>query len=399
VQVIFTVNGPGEISGWLFPLSTELRARHPGVRIVACLLPCVFASGSERRVIERLGVADAVLDQRESLRLIRRPSGHSAVRRDLPTIVFHLGGEPTLTVLLARRLRAPLLGYAERPLPFARQFRRIFYSGLEQLPEAVARDAGAVVGELMVDAARLRRERAVSQRTGRVTVALYPGSRAWMAEGLLPFYAATVERIARDHPEVDWVVARSDFLSSEVFDRLGERPEGASWEVVAMRHDAVAARLVTPAGVELRLLPGAEALGRADLALTIPGTNTGELAAAGVPMVVVLPTDVGHKVPLPGLAGHLGRLPGVGRALKTAMGHRLLRSLPLLSIPNRRAGTMIVPELVGRDLQGRMEAALRSLLAADRADIGKRLRAAMGAPGADRRLADAIGAELRAAGA
>ncbi len=396
MQVIFTVNGPGEISGWLFPLSTELRARYPGVRIVACLLPCVFASGAERRVIESLGVADAVLDQTESLRVIRRPASSPAIRRDGPTVVFHLGGEPTLSVLLARRLGAPLLAYAERPLPWSFLFREIFYSGLETLPERIAKRAGAVVGELMVDAARLRRERVGANRTGRVTVALYPGSRAWMAEALLPFYALIVDALAPEHPEVDWVVARSDFLGPELFDRLGARPAEPALEGVPLRHDREGRRLVTPSGTALELVPGAEALGRADLALTIPGTNTGELGAAGVPMVVILPTAAGHRVPLPGIAGHLGRLPGVGRALKTAVGHRLLRALPLLAVPNRRAGERIVPELVGENLRPRIEAELRRLLAGDREEIGRRLRRAMGQPGADRRLAEAIGAELRA---
>jgi lipid-A-disaccharide synthase len=78
------------------------------------------------------------------------------------------------------------------------------------------------------------------------------------------------------------------------------------------------------------------------------------------------------------------------------MGHRLLRALPLLAVPNRRAGERIVPELVGEDLRPRIEAELRRLLAADRDEIGRRLRRAMGQPGADRRLAEAIGAELRA---
>ncbi len=396
MQVIFTVNGPGEISGWLFPLSTELRARFPGLRIVACLLPCVFAAGSERRVIEALGVADAVLDQTESLRLIRRPGGHPAIQRHAPTVVFHLGGEPTLSVLLSRRLRAPLLAYAERPLPFGFLFREIFYSGLEKLPERIAKRAGAVVGELMVDAARLRRERAGARRAGRVTVALYPGSRAWMAEALLPFYALIVEALAADHPELDWVVARSDFLGPDLFDRLAVLPPEPALEGLPLRHDAANGTLVTPAGIPLQLLPGAEALGRADLALTIPGTNTGELGAAGVPMVVILPNAAGHRAPLPGLAGHLGRLPGVGRALKTAMGMRLLRSLPLLAVPNRRAGEAVVPEIVGENLRPRIEAELRRLLSADREEIGRRLRRAMGEPGADRRLAEAIGAELRA---
>jgi lipid-A-disaccharide synthase len=89
------------------------------------------------------------------------------------------------------------------------------------------------------------------------------------------------------------------------------------------------------------VLPGAQ------LALTQPGTNTMELLHTGTPALVVVPEEFFVLVPLGGLAGLLGRVPFVGKRLRTHALSRLAETLPLLSWPNRLAGREILPELVG----------------------------------------------------
>src|SRR5690554_7637254 len=59
-----------------------------------------------------------------------------------------------------------------------------------------------------------------------------------------------------------------------------------------------------------------DVMGAADMALTVPGSNTAEMAAAGLPMVVVLPMNLVEKIPLPGAAQYAERLPLVGKRLK-----------------------------------------------------------------------------------
>ena len=54
----------------------------------------------------------------------------------------------------------------------------------------------------------------------------------------------------------------------------------------------------------------------ADLALTIPGTNTVELSFMGVPMVVTIPLNYPEEIPLEGPAQLLSRVPVLGRQLK-----------------------------------------------------------------------------------
>lgn len=390
-QIVFTVNGPGEISGWMFPLIRALRADIPNLRIAVCLLPCVYSTGAEVSVLQSLGVEVAV-SVRDSLALIFRGRWPAGLSRSAPTLLFHLGGEVALTVLLSKRLRAPLYAYAERPLPYGFAFARVFYNGLNQLPARIAATPEAAVGELMVDAAQLRRDAAQSARTGRPTVGLFPGSREYMAEFLLPYYAVTVDALSAERPDIDWVMARADFVRMEFLRTLKTPPEDRTWPAhpLSFHEDGDAAWLQTPAGNRIRILRGAEVLGLADCALTIPGTNTGEIAASGMPMVVVLPTYLGHKVPLPGLAGHLGRLPFVGKMLKLYFGYKVLHGLPLLSQPNRRSGRRIVPELVGEGLHPAINDALRGYLDHDTSALQDEIRNAMGKGGAAQKLAAAV---------
>jgi lipid-A-disaccharide synthase len=394
MQVVFTVNGPGEISGWLHPLSAELRARHPGIRICACVVPCVFSTGAEAEVIRALGTVDDVLGVSETLALLllgRRPPG---VRLAGPTLVFHLGGDLALSHLLGLRLGAPRYGYVEHPAALDRLFRKVFYNGLSPRQ---GEGAGGTVGELMVDAARLRR--AAADRggaSGGPCVAIFPGSRPYLATHVLPYFAVLVDRLSARRPDIDWVLARADYLPMATLRQLPPPPADRSWEAAELSfgEDAGGAWLMTGGGRRIRIIDGRTALARADFALTVPGTNTGELAASGVPMVVGLPTYMAHAAPLPGLAGHVGRLPVVGRALKGLLGRMRLRKLGLLAQPNVRAGEMIVPEFVGQGLLPAMEAALDALLDGFGRDeaLRARLRATMGPAGAARALADEIGA-------
>lgn len=390
-QIVFTVNGPGEISGWMFPLIQSLRAAIPDLRIAVCLLPCVYSTGAETSVLQRLGV-DVAVSVRDSLALILRGRTPAGLDRTAPTLIFHLGGEVALTVLLSKRLRAPIYAYAERPLPYGFAFSRVFYNGLNQLPARIAATPEASVGELMVDAAQLRRDAHRASHSGRPTIGLFPGSREYMAEFLLPYYAVTVDALSAQRPQIDWVMARADFVRMEFLRSLAPPPADRTWPALPLsfHQDGDAAWLQTPAGNRIRILPGAQVLGLADCALTIPGTNTGEIAASGIPMVVVLPTYMGHEVPLPGLAGHVGRLPVIGKMLKLYFGYKVLHGLPLLSQPNRRAGAKIVPELVGQGLHPAINATLLDYIDNDTTALSVQIRDAMGKGGAATLLAAAV---------
>lgn len=391
-QVIITVNGPGEVSAWLYPLAKALRRLRPDIRICVALLPCVFSTGAEKRVVEDLNIADAVCDTDESWDLIfkhKMPAGFENVPHGL---IFHFGGEQLLTWLLSIRLGYQLFAYVEEPFLLQSRFKKVFFSGLNPLPEKHSRDQSRLVGELMVDAAILRRSQNSRESDSRKMIGLFPGSRENIVKYLLPFYAVVVDSISSEHPDTNWVLAKADFISLDFLSDFPSLDDGRPLEASSfqLRSDGDTHWLETQKGNRIEISTNSEVLARADMALTIPGTNTGEIAASGIPMVLVLPTYWGETSPLPGLAGHVARVPVAGKYIKRALAHLTLRNLPFLAQPNRRTKHMIVPEIVGKVTSQQVHEALATLLSSDNSEMVEDLRAAMGTPGAADRLATEI---------
>jgi len=389
MQLVIAVNGPGEVSGWLTPLATEIKARYPDLSIFVCLLPCVFSTGQEAEVIKSLGTVDGVLSVRGTWGFIltgRRPPG---MAQGGPHLVFHLGGDFAMTRAIAWRLSAPIYAYCESRLPVSGRVRKVFYTGLLHRPE----DASQIVGEMMVDAAEMRRAKAPARTPGRRVAALFPGSRDYMVGPLLPYFAAIVDRLAPRHPDVDWIVARSDYISLDFLRALPEPPAEAPWPFSRLTLHEKAGQIwfTTQKGTRLGIAPGREVVALADVALTIPGTNTGEIAAFGTPMVVAIPTYRDEIIPMPGLLGHIARIPWLGPMIRRRAAAAFVASVQHLALPNRRAGRRVVPEFMGRGIDGQITQALDDYLSQDTSAISAEIRAAMGQSGAAVRLAEEIG--------
>jgi Lipid A disaccharide synthetase len=89
-------------------------------------------------------------------------------------------------------------------------------------------------------------------------------------------------------------------------------------------------------------------LSQCSLALTTVGANTAELAALGVPMLVLVPTQHLHVMQAwDGLAGLLGRLPLLRWLFGVLITAWRLRHRGFLASPNIAAGRLVVPERVG----------------------------------------------------
>ncbi len=129
--------------------------------------------------------------------------------------------------------------------------------------------------------------------TGRV-VGLFPGSRAQEVRCMLPVFAEAARRLARRHPDLDFIIARPPHLPESLYAEAGFPTAGAS-----------------------------EATERSWAALTKSGTITLELALASVPMVV------GYRM----------------GAVEWAIGRRLVR-VPSIVLVNLVAEARIVPEFL-----------------------------------------------------
>jgi len=399
-QIIITVNGPGEISAWLTPLSRAIKAASPETRVLACLMPCVFSSGAERAVVERIETVDAVAGVAESFGLIFRKRFPPGFEPGADTLVLHLGGELLLSHLLARRLGAPAFAYVEHPAPILKRFERVFYNGLNPMPEKIGSRRTEPMGEMMVDAALAKLGTGGRAAREPKTVAIFAGSRDYMAAFLLPYFAEAADRIAAARPDISFVLPKSDYIADAWYRDFPAPEANRDWKASAVTHRAEggAEWFETAAGTRIEAVSNGEVLGRATVALTLPGTNTGELGAAGIPMVTIVPTyrHCAEAVPLPGLAGHVTRIPLIGNEIKAFAAGLVLKKERILSIPGRRTGRAITPELIGRDLH---DAICREVIALvdDTGGAAEAVREAMGPPGAADRLAGEILARLGAA--
>jgi hypothetical protein len=337
-ELVIVSSGPGEVSGWAVPM-----ARAAGNRTASCggpltlslvLPPCQFASGQEAAFARRQGLFRRVLGPRDCLAVV---TGLRRLSLAGPGCVLHLGGDLWYSSTLARRMGVPAFAYVETPLiaPRAHRFAGIFVpsqalAGL-LTSRGVSPSRVAVVGDLRVDALAQARP-PVRTAGARPRVALFPGSRRWIIRGFLPFLLETAAALRERRADAEFVLIASPFL----------------------RRDALAAALA-PHRVLLDRLAVTVAEGDdlaaaagADLAVTLPGTNTVQLAVLGVPMLVVLPLNRPEQIRTEGVSEWLARIPGLGGAIKGVMARRFLRQPHALAWPNRDAGRMVVPELVGR---------------------------------------------------
>jgi lipid-A-disaccharide synthase len=313
-------------------------------------------------------------------------------------VVLHLGGDPFLTWLIAKRFRQPCLAYADRPFALQSRFDRVFYSGAEPVPGMEGNGGRAAIGELAVDAAHRRCPKREPFRGGKISVGLYPGSREAVARHMLPFFGAVADGVSRSMPGIEWMLAKSDFLPVEFFQGLADAKAARPLEGVSLRWEESdgGAVLVTEKGNRIEVVAPGVAAARANLALMVPGAGTAELAALGVPMIVALPGFLGEAMPLPGLAGSAGSIPVVGGLVHRGASLCFSRKDGYHSHPNRRCGRMLVPEVVGEFSAQQVAKVVIQTLTAETRALEEELKAVMGPPGAARHLAEEVRALSRA---
>ncbi|MEB3197368.1 MAG: hypothetical protein VKP62_09210 [Candidatus Sericytochromatia bacterium] len=411
-NLVILTNGPGEVSGWVHPVVASWRARHPRARITVLLLPCPHASGREASVLAGWPEAPSVWLPAESLRFIlvgRQPAGRAL--GDTSGIVLFLGGDQVFGVLAARRLGWPLFVYTEKLAlwPSRSECYLVASSPLRDrlLQRGIPAQKIEVVGDLMRDASLLgSREHLVGEPEppGLATpeLLLLPGSKPSKFRAALPLFLGAAEQVQRNLPGTRLRLVRAAYVNR------AELAEAASDDRFIPFTGGVTAQyrsgtdgewLDTAGGASVQIIPR-QALANVPsgprLALTLPGTNTADLAFAGIAMLVVLPLQRPDLIPLDGLLGQLGRLPLFGPFLTRDMAKRFLRRSPLVALPNRAAGRMVTPEWIGDIRSGPLAARLADMLAdPDRLlEIGRDLQACSAPPGSADRLLEVISARL-----
>ena len=368
-----TSNSPGEVSTWVGGVTPWIERLRPDWKVRLALVPCPYASGAEKRVAQSLPGVHEVFSPWETTRWYfgaLEPAWPPAQRG----LVLFLGGDPWHALLMKRKLGYPVAGYFEKRTWWARFFDHAAY--------AYGPESQGVVGNLMVDRASLNppRDPSAPWRIG-----LFPGSRPWQLRLTLGRYLVVAQQLARQG--IESVLMQSPYVNDKDLARALSHPFDLG--IAGAQAEIQPHQLRLDDGTRVARRAGGGSLEGLDLAITIPGTNTAELACAGIPFVVTL-----H--PLAYLAG--GGLPGLIERLplpsrwKTPLRQRKLRRLRFTSLPNQVSGEAIVPELILRDSMNpvvdQIQAWVEDPQQVQR--IRQQLQGVMGRPGATQRMAEWI---------
>lgn len=408
-NIIITVNSPGEVSGWLKPAVTAIKALMKDTKITVFIPPCTFASGSECNVVRSFPEVDLVVGPGETLRFVllgQIPRGFSASPRGL---VIFLGGDLTYASLLSKKLGYPAIAYTEGLANWEKSFSyfAVPYPIMAKkvLSGGVPKSKVRIIGNLMLDAVRpvvtkeeVRKHLEISDRP---LLLLMPGSRPAHLEYMAPFFLQVAEEIAAQIPDLAVVFSISPFVGDMQFKEAISHVAAPGFGVPGdftpgeTTRDGVTAweapdKIKTGKGLSAYALRGRQydLMAAADLALTIPGTNTVELSFFGTPTVLTLPLNYPERIPVEGPLGIIGGIPILGKALKRALIPKISLKTKYTAWPNILAEELIVPEVRGKIAPQDISAVAVDLLQNEekRSSMKDRLKKVVGEKGAAERL-------------
>lgn len=289
---IFT-NSPGEIVGWVIPVINRIALDCPNAIIHVFLTPCQYATGEEKNVLSQFLHIHHVYTATETLRSIIKPSQFK------PGTVLLLGGGTFFAKYFAKRTHSKLIGYRETPLDDA-SFNHI----LMESPTY----------NLMNASVSLTKPTKINDR-----IALLPGSRPEHVDVALPIMIQMTTQLST-------TVLLSPFIRPTHLKKIQTNYPNHT----------------------IKQLKSSTDLAEFDIALTIPGTNTMQLALLNIPYFMILPTHSAKVLRLDGFLGLLLTIPIIGYALKYSAIRVLEKKQRLYSLPNKYFNDCVCPELVGQ---------------------------------------------------
>ncbi len=333
-------NSPGELSGWVEPVTRAVAARRPEQRAVAVLLPCPYASGREgAQALTMPGVA-RVMTFRRAMRSAKEP-GRS--------LVLQLGGDPMYGWVLSARLRLPWMIYTSRPRWRGKVSRYFIPDGaaLARFKRAgVDERRCAVVGNLILDSVKrpCGRELAAARErygAGRSDmVAFLPGSRPFEYKPGFGFFCECAARLRARCPDWQAVLPVAPTVSEDIL-RSGLQKSGLEW-----RGGERVKEIILKDGSAVPLVREGQhaAIAASSLAVAFPGTNNLQIAALGVPLLMIAPLNWAQKIPLDGLPGALPHKYRAVASFKKKLVHFYNDRHEFVSLPNMLAGRALLPE-------------------------------------------------------
>ncbi|MDD2430717.1 MAG: hypothetical protein PHD88_02005 [Firmicutes bacterium] len=337
MQVVITTNSPGEVSAWVIPVAAILSKL--GCNVDVILTPCTFATGKEADVLKKQGTIRRIYPPEKYWRIAL---GLEKIPRDGVGCVLFLGGDIWHAKRLGRLLNYPVAIYSTKRADKALDLVFVPNQNIKkEVAKRVSPEKIEVVGDLMFSS--LKREGLVQKSN---QIALFPGSREYV-KSYLPFFLGTAELIKKRVNEVGFVISFSEFVTEKI---LREALKAPNPSLGGVRGKVVENNLIqTQNGLTIPFYYGKphEIMETSALALTVPGTNTAEMAFYGLPLIAVLPFNIAREIPLEGLVGIFSNIPMIGPIFKERLVWKKAPSFGFIALPNIILGKEIVPEIKG----------------------------------------------------
>jgi len=319
-------NSPGEVGGWFIPLARNIKTLYPELEIIAVLLPCQYATGTEWKVLEETKLFSIVVDRKDIPKFFLRPS-----IEDNKKLILQLGGDPYWGTLLKLRLKAKLFIYSDGMTHINKWADKVL---LGTKNPSIKEDSKVVyVGNLVADSIPSE----LSNMKGGSDIAFLPGSRPYMLKMLLPLMLETADILTNFTNSIIKFI-RSPFIPIEELKRD-----------IPNHYEIMKDRIISSSGHIFYLEKGEDWnwVKGVQLAVNIPGTNTLQLALLKVPQITILPIQWAECIPLEGILEWISKLPLIGKRIKRKVVYKIIPHIKFIALPNIISREKITEELIG----------------------------------------------------
>lgn len=332
-------NSPGEVSGWMRPVTEALAKKNAGLNITGVTLPCQYASGMEAHSVRTLPGVTGVVPFREALFSTKLGRG----------LILQLGGDPVYGCALSLRMRTPWMIYSARPRWswFVRHYFVPDDFSLQRFERArIAHERRTLVGNLILDSVperdscHVKEFRAHYGLASENIICFMPGSRPFEYELGFPFFCECARILRKRFPTWHAILPVAPTVDDRYL-RAGLTRMGFSW-----RGGERVDEIIIDGSYRVPLVRSmqSDAIAASSLAVAFPGTNNLQIAALGVPLFMIAPLNQAENIPLDGVPGFVPTSRPPMRNIKKKVVFMYNAKEKYVSLPNRIVGREILPE-------------------------------------------------------
>ena len=362
--IIFS-NGPGEITTWVLPVVEAVRQRDDlssKFRIILIIQPCPFGSGSEGAVAAGFEGVDTVIMPNEYLKILFTGFGKRKHRFSREGLIFSLGGDLMHPVLFRKRIRGDHALYAYTKNPgWGKHYEKIFvrndYVKNKMLDHGISSGKLRVTGDLVYSSLKYSRtkeevRKEVSVEKDEKMIIFLAGSRGFEVWYMMPIFLKVISDLTRQIKGIRPFFLKSPYISYDYIEKAVRN--GGRIKVVESlpgelkrSGDGFFPYIEFGEGKKVFILEKSlEYWGHGvDFAVTIPGTNTIQLAYRKIPSLVVAPLNKPELYPVEGVFGLLKWVPVFGKMILKKAALVYLKKFPYAALINMYADEEIFPEL------------------------------------------------------